>query len=294
MFIERYEDENMVKFIIHGGCGSREAPKVPFSYYHEKLREIVNKGKEYANTHTAQELVLFLAKLLEDEPIFNAGTGSRVQQDGEIRMSASYMDSKNEKFSAVMNIQNIQNPCYVAYSLQNKYNSVLAGVQATEYAHNELNLPYYNPMTDMRLQEYKEAKKGFTGTIGVVVWDSFSRELFAMTSTGGIGFETAGRVGDTPTVAGNYATQYLGISCTGKGEQIVNHGLAVRIESRVRDGMTLKEAVVKSMNEANDKGYYFGVISIDIDGNIVADNTIQAQTLFAVLDGDRSYTFFEK
>ena len=284
----------MVKFIIHGGCGAREAPKVPFSHYHEKLKWIIEAGVTYSKTHTAQELALYLAALLEDEPLFNAGTGSRLQKDGEIRMSASYMDSLQEKFSGVINIQNVKNPSIVAYRLQSEYNCVLASGEATEYAHSTLHLEGYDPKTPMRQQEYEENIKGYTGTIGVVVWDSETQAVYTITSTGGIGFEAPGRVGDTPTVAGNYASKHLGISCTGKGEQIVNLGLAVRIEGRVRDGMPLHTAVQKSMDEAEEKGYYFGIIAIDRAGEIISSNTKQAQTLYAVYDGSKHYTFVEK
>ncbi|MCX5774617.1 MAG: isoaspartyl peptidase/L-asparaginase [Fusobacteria bacterium] len=284
----------MVKFIIHGGCGAREAPKIPFMIYHEKLSEITHLGVEFSKTHSTQELALYLAHLLEDESIFNAGTGSRVQKDGEIRMSAAYMDSQNEKFSGVINIQNIKNPSFVAYKLQGEYNSVLSSVEATQYATEKLNHETYNPMTKMRWEEYQNELKGYTGTIGVVVLECENQAIFAITFTGGIGFESPGRVGDTPTVAGTYASKILGISCTGKGEQIVNQGLAVRVETRVRDGATLEEAAMKSILEAEEKGYYFGFIAIDVMGNIFATNTSQAQTFYSIYDGTKVYTFLDK
>ena len=46
--------------------------------------------------------------------------------------------------------------------------------------------------------------------------------LAVATSTGGKGFEIPCRVSDSATVAGNFANNFAGISCTGVGEDIVS------------------------------------------------------------------------
>ena len=78
------------------------------------LKKAYNYLKEVDDTNKA---AIFATKLLEDDDIFNAGTGSRVQQDGQIRMSASIIDSQKQKFAGVINIQNIKNPIEVANRL---------------------------------------------------------------------------------------------------------------------------------------------------------------------------------
>ncbi|MDE4990521.1 isoaspartyl peptidase/L-asparaginase, partial [Francisella tularensis subsp. holarctica] len=76
---------------------------------------IVEKAYNYLKeVDDANEAAIFYAKLLEDDEIFNAGTCSRVQQDGQIRMSASIIDSQKQKFAGVINIQNIKNKIEVA------------------------------------------------------------------------------------------------------------------------------------------------------------------------------------
>ncbi|RUS69664.1 hypothetical protein EGW08_022569, partial [Elysia chlorotica] len=215
----------------------------------------------------AKDVAIFAAKLLEDDEIFNAATGSRVQQDGQIRMSASIIDSHNKKFAGVINIQNIKNPIEVANRLMQQHHSILGGPQATKFAHDVMGMPMYNPMTEKRYQEYLACKKNYTGTIGVVVLDS-KGVICAVTSTGGAGFEYPGRVGDSPTVAGNFANDKMGISCTGIGEHIVNQAVAAKISTRVLDGMSLSNAIEKSIKESNDLGDYVGLIAIDIEGNI--------------------------
>lgn len=284
----------MQKVIIHGGCGARESAAVSFNQYHEHLLPIIEKTYAYlAKTDNAIESALFAARLLEDDPIFNAGTGSRVQQDGEIRMSASIMDSIHNKFAAVINIQNVQHPADVAHSLMKQHHSILAGDEVTKFAHEKLGIKEYNPMTPLRYEEYLEAKKGLTGTIGVVVLDN-NGAVCAITSTGGVGFEIPGRVGDSPTVAGNFASGVMGISCTGIGEHIVNQAVAAKVHTRVKDGMSLKKAVEISIKESDELGDYVGLIALDHQGNLSVGSTKIAQTLYAYHDGESVHTFLEQ
>jgi len=283
----------MQKIIIHGGCGAREDKNTSFIDYHNHLKPIVEKAYEYLRqVDDANEVAIYTAKLLEDDAIFNAGTGSRVQQDGQIRMSASIMDSENKKFAGVINVQNIKNPIEVASRLMQQHHSILGGEPATEFAHSVMKLPKYNPMTEKRYQEYLELKKGYTGTIGVVVLDSKGK-ICAVTSTGGAGFEYPGRVGDSPTVAGNFANTSMGISCTGIGEHIVNEAVAAKIATRVKDGMSLQAAVDRSIKESDELEDYVGLIAIDKDGNTCSGSTKIAQTLYAYAEEGVIKTFYE-
>ncbi len=283
----------MKRIIIHGGCGSREHADTPLAAYHDHLMPIIKDACAYLENHDAIETAIFAAKLLEDDPIFNAGTGSRVQQDGQIRMSASFMDSKTNKFSAVINIQNVRFPSEVARALSHQHHSVLSGEFATKYAYETCKMMPHNPMTNSRWEEYLQLKRGLTGTIGVVVLDE-NGTICAITSTGGAGFEVPGRVGDTPTCAGNYASSFAGISCTGIGEQIVNKAVAPKVHTRVKDGMSLDQAVRLSIEESEVDGDYVGLIAIDRHGNVQTGTTRIAQTLYAYFDGSDYHTFLEK
>ena len=284
----------MKKIIIHGGCGAREDKNTSFSDYHDHLIPIIEKSyKHLVDNNDARSAAILAAKMLEDDVIFNAGTGSRLQQDGQVRMSASIMDSKTSKFAAVINIQDIKNPIDVADRLSNQHNSVLAGEEATSFAHNVMGVERYDPITKSRLKEYKELKKCYTGTIGVVTLDSTGK-ICAITSTGGAGFEYPGRVGDSPTVAGNFVNAAVGVSCTGVGEHILNQAVAAKITTRVADGMNLQSAVDKTISESNEFGDYVGLISLDKEGNICSGSTDVAQTLYASCDNGAIKTFLSK
>ena len=221
-----------------------------FSDYHNHLIPIIEKSYQHlTDNDDSRAAAILAAKMLEDDVIFNAGTGSRLQQDGKVRMSASIMDTQNLKFAGVINIQDIKNPIDVADRLSNQHNSVLSGEEATCFAHNVMGVDKYDPITESRLKEYKELKKGYTGTIGVVALDSTGK-ICAITSTGGAGFEYPGRVGDSPTVAGNFVNVSVGVSCTGIGEHILNQAVAAKITTRVSDGMSLQSAVDKTISES--------------------------------------------
>jgi len=224
-------------------------------------------------------------QLLEDDPRFNAGTGSVVQSDGQIRMSASLMDGLMQRFSGAINVSRVQHPIELAQFLQHSDDRVLSDFGSAELL-RELQLPIYDPMTDLRLHEWMQERQGNfskamadvvaepagVGTIGVVALDVHGR-LAAGTSTGGKGFERIGRVSDSAMPAGNYAAESAAVSCTGIGEHIMDECLAARIVIRVTDGLSLKAAFERSFTEADERQRDFGAIGIDASGAIAFGKT---------------------
>ena len=69
-------------------------------------------------------------------------------------------------------------------------------------------------------------------------------------------------------MAGNFANEFAGISCTGVGEDIVNVALAAKIVTRVTDGFTLKAACDKSFAELKSFDGFAGVIGISAEGEL--------------------------
>ncbi|NEP57749.1 MAG: isoaspartyl peptidase [Symploca sp. SIO2G7] len=283
------------KLIIHGGAGSSlkgkggvEAVRRSLSNIVEEVYALLLAGAK------ASEAVVKGCQLLEDEPRFNAGTGSVLQSDGQIRMSAALMEGESQRFSGVINVSRVKNPIDLAKMLQNSADRVLSDYGATELL-RELSLPVYNPLTDLRLQEWmQERQENFQrdmagvvaegelteesnsgrGTIGMVALDSQGC-LAAATSTGGKGFERIGRVSDSAMPAGNYATSKAAVSCTGIGEDIIDECLAARIVVRVTDGLSLAEAMQRSFTEAKERQRDLGAIAIDATGAIVWGKTCE-------------------
>ncbi|MDG2180771.1 MAG: isoaspartyl peptidase/L-asparaginase [Mariniblastus sp.] len=271
------------KLIIHGGAGRMEGRGFSDADYCTSLDRIVRQGFSILQEHGARVAVLNAIRLLESDTIFNAGTGSKLQRDGQVRMSAALIDSTDGIFSGVANIRNVEHPIDVADLLRSEDYHVLDGGEAMDFARQK-GIPYHNPTTAHRLKEYREGLLGETGTVGAVALDS-QGTICAGTSTGGVGFELPGRLGDTATVAGTYASHVAAVSCTGKGEDIVNLAVAARIVTRVQDGIELREAVQKLIDDANEKNCSFGLISLDAAGNFVVGNTQNIRVLYSHNDG---------
>lgn len=258
-----------MKLIIHGGFFSESSTNQETKKAkQDALAEIASLSHAYLQSHTALETVAYAVNLLEDNILFNAGLGSQIQSDGKIRLSASIMDGKTQKFAGVINIQDVQNPVRIASLLLNYEDSVLSGEGAIEFARNN-KFPYFDPVIPQRLAEFEQKlnQQNNKGTVGCVALDA-AGNLAAATSTGGKGFEIPCRVSDSATVAGNYANEHAGISCTGVGEDIVSVALSARIVTRVTDGFTLKDACDKSFRELKAIDGFAGVIGITAGGEV--------------------------
>jgi L-asparaginase len=100
------------KLIIHGGASSLEH-KGGLESVRQSLHQIVTEVYELLlQGSPAIDAVIRGCQLLEDEPKFNAGTGSVVQSDGQVRMSASLMDGESQNFSGVINVSRVKNPIH--------------------------------------------------------------------------------------------------------------------------------------------------------------------------------------
>jgi len=239
--------------ILHGGAGVPGGGDTSRQSYRDAIRDVTKQSYDQLLSAGARQAVLHAVRLLENVPIFNAGTGSKLQNDGIARMTAAIMDSEETCLSGVINIRNVQHPIDVADTLHYEESKVLAGDEATAYARSK-GFEYHDPMTELRRREYIKKLNQELGTVGAVALDHRGI-IAAATSTGGLGHEIPGRVSDSATVAGNYVTKKAGVSCTGIGEHIVNHAAAARVAVRVEDGMSLKEAVTITIKEANDRQY---------------------------------------
>ena len=274
-----------MKLIIHGGFFSEWKTNQEVKYAkQEALREIVQLGYRYLQTHNAIETVVYTVALLEDCDLFNAGTGSQIQSDGKIRMSASLMDGKSMQFSGVINIEGVRNPIRVSEKLMHREDRVLSGKGAIEFARYN-GFPYYNPETPMRRREYEKRLSDSIrmGTVGCVALDIYG-DLAAATSTGGKGFQIPYRVSDSATAAGNYVNQYAGVSCTGIGEDIVSGAVAPKIVTRVTDGMPIQDATNKTLNELKSFNGCAGVIGIAANGDTFHADT-RPYMVWALHDG---------
>lgn len=279
-----------MKIIIHGGFFSEsdQSHEVKTAKQ-ESLKHIVKKAFEFLQNNSAFDTAAFAVSLLEDDELYNAGTGSQIQSDGVIRMSAAIMDGESQKMSGVINIQDVKNPVFVAKELIKEDDRVLGGSGAKKYA-SEHGFENFSTEIPKRREEYElKLKNGGKGTVGCVVLDKEGK-LAVATSTGGKGFEIPGRISDSATVAGNYANSFCAVSCTGVGEDIVSNATAAKIVTRVTDGMSLEKAFDKTFEELKTIDGFAGAIAIDKNGNIFHHDSYPTM-VFASFDGNNLETF---
>ena len=274
-----------MKLIIHGGFFSESSTDIETKIAkQETLKKILLASFDYLKDHSAVETVTFAVEQLENDSLFNAGTGSQIQSDGVIRMSASLMDGYTKKFSGVINIEEVKNPIRVAEKLFPTDDRVLGGECATNYARLS-GFEKFSTETTQRRKEYEtKLKSKGLGTVGCVALDR-NGKIAAATSTGGKGFEIPGRISDSATVAGNFANEHCGVSCTGVGEDIVSMALASKIVTRVTDGMNLHDSFHKTFSELKEINGFAGAIAIDQQGNIYHQDS-HPSMVFGFYDGE--------
>lgn len=286
--VER-QGSKMAVILIHGGAGPTLNPQRKTAVAHA-LSEILSKAWPVLQQAGSRAAVVRAVQLLEDNPLFNAGLGSKLQADGEARLSASLMDGPRMRFSGVINVCGIRNPILLARKLLEERDRVLCGEGALQRA-RELGLEECDVRTRRRIEEFRAAIEGQTGTVGAVAVDS-AGQLAAATSTGGRGLERTGRVSDSATVAGNYADTHGAISCTGIGEDIVDAALAARIVTGLGPDTSLQAVSERCLALMRTRGWKAGYIAVDHQENWVA-HTTTASLSWALRSEDREEGFWK-
>lgn len=221
----------MKQIIIHGGVGhSMSATEILGEYASLALEK-----------ESPLEAALAAVVLMEDDPDFNAGTGSAMRSDGSIQMDASVMVNGN--FGAVINIESVKNPVKVAKAVMERTNHcILCAGGATEFA-RQIGYPFYDPSTEKARKKMEVLKEGAAedklyhfssgeamDTVGAVA--NFDGTIASALSTGGNSgiLMLKGRVGDTPIPgAGILVKNDFGIVATGSGEEIIKKMLAYHL-----------------------------------------------------------------
>ncbi len=252
--------------IVHGGAGS-VAPE-----RHERLRAGVRAAAAageaiLAAGGSALDAVVAAVRVLEDDPEFNAGTGSALTRDGTVETDAAIMDGATQRAGAVAAVPDLGNAVALARAvLDAGEHVILAGPAAWRFA-AEVGITPAPPgslITD-RARQRLVARGGERsgGTVGAVALDLHGR-FAAATSTGGIVGKRAGRVGDSPIVgAGTWADRECALSATGDGEAILRVALTRGIALRYSAGVTLTHAIDGALRElAAITGGSAGVIGV--------------------------------
>lgn len=265
--------------IIQGGAGRSFGDRRRAARVRKKISRILKASYRKLVQTDALEAVTYAVKLLEDDPEFNAGIGSQLQSDGRARLSASIMDGSRLRFAGVINLENIKNPILVVRALLEEKDRVLSGEGAFRYATKKLGLKPKDTRTAESIRRWKKWKKKMRGleaydTVGACAVDRFGN-LASAISTGGRGFEWPGRVSDSGMPVANYADSKCAISATGIGEEIIDEGLAIKIATRVQDGLSLVQAFKKTFSEIRSHGHRIGAVGLNSKGNVTFATTTE-------------------
>ena len=256
--------------LLHGGAGKARNAETRAAIQ-AALEAVAASAFATLQESGALLAVVEATRLLEDNPLFNAGLGSKLQADGAARLSASLCEGSSNRFSGVINAEGLPNPILLCHHLLDERDRVLAGPGAVQRA-QALGLALGDVRTDEAIRTWQAAQKGETGTVGAVALDG-AGSLCAASSTGGRGMERVGRVSDSCTVAGNHANSHCATTTTGVGEHIVDCALAVRLTEASRRGEDLDAAALCLVQEMRDRDWRAGFVAVDRSGRWVARRT---------------------
>lgn len=276
---------------IHGGSGTilrSHMPKEKEVLYRKGLEEALDAGYTFLEKGgSALDATEISVRMLEDNPLFNAGKGAVFDADGKHQLDASIMRGDTLKAGAVAGVKGVKNPISLARKVMEESAYVMMIGRGAEkfgrlhklpfkkpdYFFDQLRYDQWQRIKDTPMTQLDHADKGERNfsTVGAVALDQ-DGNLAAATSTGGMTNKQFGRVGDSPLIGvGTYADNYTcAVCCTGHGEPFMRAVAAHRLSALMEyKGVSLKEAAHELVHvklvALEGKG---GLIAIDRSGNI--------------------------
>lgn len=269
---------------IHGGAGviergtlSPEKEKAYRAGLNEALRTgsaVLDKGG------AALDAVAAAVRVLEDNPLFNAGRGAVFTAEGKNELDAAIMDGKTLKAGAVAGVTRTRHPIDLARAVMDKSPHVMLARDGADRFSVERGLEQVDPSwfrTEERWQQllrWREKQVSaidpthLFGTVGAVALDA-DGNLAAATSTGGMTGKRWGRIGASPIIgAGTYAKNgQCAVSATGSGEYFIRESAARQVCDRAAwKGESLKDAAQGTIMAVGAIGGDGGLIAMGPDG----------------------------
>ncbi len=272
--------------VIHGGAGTierREMTPENEKAHRDGLEQALKAGYAVLQRGGASlDAVEAAIRVLEDNPLFNAGKGAVFTHEGTNELDASIMDGKTLKAGAVAAVKHVRNPISLARLVMERSRHVMLEGEGAEAFAKQMGVQLVDTKyfyTEQRWRELEKEKAKSSpapasdndrhGTVGAVALDQ-AGNLAAGTSTGGITNKLFGRVGDSPIIgAGTYANnRTCAVSCTGDGEYFIRAAVAHTISAMMEyKGISLEEAAREALDQAAQLGGTGGLIALDKDGN---------------------------
>lgn len=296
---------------IHGGAGTMSRDRITPTQevqYRAGLDSALAAGERVLREGgTSLDAVQAAVRVLEDDPLFNAGRGAVFTYQGVNELDAAIMDGRTRAAGAVTGVTTLRSPVTAARAVMEKSPHVFLSREGAEEFAREQGLEtvdpawFATPERLRQLEELKARKVGWYdvdlkyGTVGAVALDSHGN-VAAATSTGGLTGKRWGRIGDAPVIgAGTYAdNRACAVSATGAGEFFIREGVAHEICARIRfTGESAQVAADRVIADVGVMGGDGGVIVVTPRGETVfAFNTPGMYRGRATSDGLREVAIF--
>jgi L-asparaginase / beta-aspartyl-peptidase len=268
--------------IVHGGAGPIRDDSLSARLEGCKVAALAG-WKILEQRGSATDAVESAVIVLEDNPLFNAGTGSTLNRLGQVEMDAAIMEGQSLRAGSVAAVSGIKNPIKLARRIMEDGRHVMLAAEGALLFAREIGFPEL-PSESLIVDHRRKSWQDKHGTVGCVAVDSHG-QLAVATSTGGIFDKLPGRVGDSPLIGcGTYADGYGAASCTGDGEAIIRVVLAKSAVDLLKAGAdpqaAAEEAVALLAARTGSTG---GLIIIDSQGKIgYARNTTHMPVCWAM------------
>jgi len=271
------------RLMVHGGCGAMRPGGLDSAEdgaARAGLGAALDAGEAIlASGGTTLDAVEAAVRVLEDEPVFNAGRGSVLNYDGGIDLDAAIMDGATRDAGAVAGVKTIRCPISLARAVMDKSAHVLLSFDGAEEFAREHgfetvdNRWFETEQRRAQLDKVLAAGGHFDadvkfGTVGAVAVDE-AGHVAAATSTGGLTAKRWGRIGDSPLIgAGTYADdRSAAVSATGSGEFFIRAVAAHQVAERIRlAGAGLRQAIDATLADIRDMGGTGGLIVVTPGG----------------------------
>jgi beta-aspartyl-peptidase (threonine type) len=264
--------------IVHGGAGPRRADDDERSdeELRRELARAVDAGWQQIGAG-AEAACVAAACILEDSPLFNAGTGSALAADGAVWCDAT-LACADGRAGAVAAVHGIRHPILAAQALARAEDGPLLWAASSAELARLHDLELRDPermITDRQRRRLaahraRQAEHDRAGTVGAVCLDA-TGGLAAATSTGGFCGKPPARVGDSAVVgAGTWAdARTCAVSATGDGEPFLRVLFAHEIHARMLyRGEDLAAAAGAALAAVRAAGGLGGAVCVDARGAI--------------------------
>jgi beta-aspartyl-peptidase (threonine type) len=267
------------KIMIHGGCGAMRPDSVPPEQEQSAragLEAALDAGEAILGAGgSALDAVEAAARVLEENPAYNAGRGCVLTAEGLAELDAAIMDGAERRCGAVAGLRTTRAPVSAARAAMEHSPHVLLTYEGADQFAREQGLEQVDndwfvvPERAAQLDKVMAAGGGFDsdikyGTIGAVAVDQ-AGHVAAATSTGGLTAKRWGRIGDSPLIgSGTYADdRAAAVSATGLGETFIRAVAAHELCARMRiGGEGLQQALDAVLEEIVALGGNGGMIAV--------------------------------